>query len=134
MAEFETINKFISFVVISIAILYFPRSIHSRPRFSQCRPPVIKTSSLEVGDDVLLQSWISLGDGYSGEDLIWKKNRGDAIAVCLATTTQYDDVHTLNCSDISLSRYQLRIGNCGSSCMFDLQIENAVQNDSGLYF
>ena len=131
MGGLDITDKYISFVAIfTTAVLYYPLVICS----SQCRPTVMETSSVEVGDNVSFQSWFSLDDGYSGQDLIWKRNRGDPIAVCLATTTQYDGVHTLNCSDIRISRYHLTIGNCNISCSLDLMIENAVLNDTGLYF
>ena len=131
MDGFVVTSNFISSVLIFTALIYIPQGSPN-----QCRPPLIKTVYVEIGDEISILGQFFLGSEYHGGDLIWKKYGGDPTAVCNANqmTHSEEDWYTFDCN-ILMQEFPVEIGTCRiSCCTLNVFIANALQSDFGIHF
>ena len=131
MGELLVCSEFVSSVVIFFALTCFPHLI-----LSECTPPVNESLSAEIGADVSLSRWLSLGLEYS-DDLVLRKNGEDPISICGTRTlpNQRTEVSfTFECTNIWVDKFHLGFESCKrSSCNINFLLENALHSDSGVY-
>ena len=131
MDRFVATSYFISSVVVFTALIYIPQG-----SANECRPPLIKTISAEIGDEISILGQLSLGSEYHGEDLIWKKYGRDSITICYANQMKNydDDRYTFNCDNMLTLEFHVDIGTCQIlCCTLNIFTANALHSDSGIY-